>query len=96
LGCIHDTRHEFKHGEAEKTWDQAGIVDEFRIVRLDEFGTIDVNRIFSYDGVDKMIDNGITLIAAYFTPYPRLRRPNTGKEMAEDRYRWIVERACGN
>jgi len=81
-----------KYREAGETRDKADIVDEFRIVRLDEFGMIDVSRILSYDDVNKMISNGITFIAAYFTSYPRLMKPNTEREVADDRYKRMMER----
>jgi uncharacterized protein len=81
----------------------AGFAEEypaFRIIqdadRLDGLGAVGVSRLFVYGGANEirrqgMIDSGIKLIEERFSHYPRLMKTETGKKMAEERYKWMVE-----
>ncbi|KAG9194953.1 hypothetical protein G6011_00073 [Alternaria panax] len=64
--------------------------------RLDGLGAIGVGRLFVYGGANKArrqgsIDSGIELIEQRFKHYSRLMKTETGRKMAEERYKWMVE-----
>jgi uncharacterized protein len=81
----------------------AGFAEEypaFRIIqdadRLDGLGAVGVSRLFLYGGINEirrqgLIDSGIELIEDRFSHYPRLMKTDTGKKMAEERYKWMVD-----
>lgn len=61
--------------------------------RIDGLGAVGVSRLFVYGGVDEvrrmgLIDSGIELIEGRLRHYSRLMKTGTGREVAEERYRW--------
>jgi len=65
-------------------------------VRLDGLGTIGVTRMLISRGVDEKlrhesIDSDVALIEGKFSHYPELMKTETGKRIAEKRYKWMVD-----
>jgi HD superfamily phosphodiesterase len=64
--------------------------------RLDGLGAVGVSRLFVYGGVDQgrrkgLLGSGIELIEGRFAQYVRLMKTRTGREVAQERYRWMVQ-----
>ncbi|KAE8859051.1 hypothetical protein PTNB73_08531 [Pyrenophora teres f. teres] len=64
-------------------------------VRLDKLGAVGVSRFFSHEGNNafrdyELIDNGIGFVEKRFVHYTRLMKTETGREMAEERYKWML------
>jgi uncharacterized protein len=64
--------------------------------RLDELGTVGVARLFVCRGMDEKlryesIDSDVALIEGRLSHYPGLMKTKTGREIAEKRYKWMVD-----
>jgi uncharacterized protein len=64
--------------------------------RLDGLGAVGVGRLFVCGAVNEvrrqgLIDSGIDLIQGRFRHYPRLMKTATGREVADERYKWMVD-----